>query len=199
MLPRLVHPLPRPLGTCSVDMANPFLFIGSSCSRQHSTSTKPVPVSTRPVPSKAPASNNVAPSSNPVSGGGGGGGFLRDVVTNATSIGIGHTLGRALSGALGLYPTGSSGEAAALPSPAYEAAPQQQQQQYYGQASTANPSQNSFSDSLQRDTNNGPCAYDSARFVECMTARSDDVSACQTYMDLLKACQQTQSRSFNSF
>ena len=39
------------------------------------------------------------------------------------------------------------------------------------------------------DPSTKACQVDTQRFLDCMSRNYDDVSACQNYLDMLKACQ----------
>ncbi|KAI9007759.1 hypothetical protein DFJ74DRAFT_689029 [Hyaloraphidium curvatum] len=89
-----------------------------------------------------------------------GPGLFGQMASTAAGVAVGHTIGHGLSNALF---GGSSHHAV-------EAAPVQAQ---------AAPAQGFAVD---------PCAADNQRFVECLQKSSNDISACQVYLDLLKQC-----------
>lgn len=94
-----------------------------------------------------------------------GSSMMKDIVSGASQIAIGHTMGRALSNMFGLT-GGSSGDVPVL---------QQQQETQQNNNILMN------------------CEVDNARFMDCMQAKNDDLTACQVYYDLLKACRDKMS------
>ncbi|TPX65051.1 hypothetical protein SpCBS45565_g05460 [Spizellomyces sp. 'palustris'] len=88
----------------------------------------------------------------------------------AVGSAVGHTLGAGLSGMFG---GGSS-----APAPAEQAPPQQHvQSQHFAQ----NQSQTAFT----------VCEPDQKAFLRCLDQNSNDINACQFYLDMLKQCQAT--------
>ncbi|ORY39874.1 hypothetical protein BCR33DRAFT_719704, partial [Rhizoclosmatium globosum] len=81
----------------------------------------------------------------------------------AVGSAVGHTLGAGLTSMFG-----GGGSSAPAPAPQAAAAPQ----------SVAAPSQ--FAN---------PCEADSRAFTACLEKSSNDIGACQFYLDMLKQCQ----------
>ena len=89
-------------------------------------------------------------------------GIMSEIAANASSIAIGHTMGRMLSGALGL-----------------------------GGAPVVNSESNG---AVLEQSSGAGCDDHSKRFLDCMASHHDDVSACQSYLEMMKACQESQQR-----
>ncbi|KAJ2083277.1 hypothetical protein H4R24_000924 [Coemansia sp. RSA 988] len=126
-----------------------------------------------------PPAAHHAPSAAPSNAGAPQMGMFGQMATTAAGVAVGsavgHTMANAVSGIFG----GGSSEA-----PAQE---QQQQQQVPMQQQAS-----SFNDPMARS-----CEMDANAFTRCLESTNNDMSACQYYLDALKACQAF--RTSNSF
>ncbi|KAI9094071.1 hypothetical protein DFS34DRAFT_629841 [Phlyctochytrium arcticum] len=98
-------------------------------------------------------------------------GMFAQMATTAAGVAVGsavgHTLGAGLTGMFG-------GGGSSAPAPQAEGAPVQQQY---------TSSQNFNQDSVNT------CAPDQKAFLRCLDVNSNDINACQFYLDMLKQCQ----------
>ncbi|KAJ3183301.1 hypothetical protein HDU85_002327 [Gaertneriomyces sp. JEL0708] len=93
----------------------------------------------------------------------------------AVGSAVGHTLGAGISG---LFSGGSS-----APAPEAHAPPQQYQQPQQFAQQQAQP--------------NIACEPDQRAFMRCLDQNSNDITACQFYLDMLKQCQSAQTSTLH--
>ncbi|KAJ3048549.1 hypothetical protein HK097_010442 [Rhizophlyctis rosea] len=91
----------------------------------------------------------------------------------AVGSAVGHTLGAGLTGMFGGGSSHAPAPAEAAPEVQQYAQPQQQQQ--FGAA----------------------CEPDQKAFLRCLDTNSNDITACQFYLDMLKQCQAANRSTFN--
>ncbi|KAI8575256.1 hypothetical protein K450DRAFT_262671 [Umbelopsis ramanniana AG] len=100
-------------------------------------------------------------------------GLFAQMATTAAGVAVGSAAGHAITaGVSSMFGGGGSEE---------PQQPQQQQQQYQ------QPPQQVFQ---QQPTGAASCEADAQAFTKCLQTSNNDVTACQWYLDSLKACQQ---------
>ncbi|KAJ3142771.1 hypothetical protein HDU90_002642 [Geranomyces variabilis] len=97
-------------------------------------------------------------------------GMFAQMATTAAGVAVGSAVGHTLGAGL----TGMFGGGSSAPAPQQEAAPQQYAQQNYAQ---------------QQQQQSAVCEPDQKAFMRCLDQNSNDLSACQFYLDMLKQCQ----------
>lgn len=103
-------------------------------------------------------------------------GILSQIATTAAGVAVGHTVGRMVTG---LFSGGNS------PSEAP------------GEASTNQPAlANNHGSAYSNEQASVRCEADNKRFMDCMAAHHDDLNACYTYYEMLKACRAQASAHF---
>lgn len=95
-----------------------------------------------------------------------GPGLMGNIASTAAGVAIGHTMGHALTGALGLRGDGGATEQQAAPL-AGEQQPQSATQHPYGQ---------------------NDCKFEMEQFLACAQSQSNDLSLCQGFSEVLKEC-----------
>jgi hypothetical protein len=95
-----------------------------------------------------------------------GGGMLGNIASTAAGVAIGHTMGHALTGALGMRDHAPAEPVAA------EAAPLQQQQ-YQPQQQLAGQE---------------PCRFELDQFLQCAQNQSGDLTLCDGFNQVLREC-----------
>ena len=93
--------------------------------------------------------------------------MMANIATTAAGVAIGHTVGHALTGALGM-----GGGHHSEPAPVEQAAlPQQQYQQQQTLA-----------------TGQDPCRFELDQFLQCAQNQSNDLSLCDGFNQVLREC-----------
>ncbi|KNC99728.1 uncharacterized protein SPPG_05109 [Spizellomyces punctatus DAOM BR117] len=138
-------------------------------SAQH-TQTRPAttaahaPAAHPPAPA-APAPPAHVPSAAPQQPG-----IFAQMASTAAGVAVGSAVGHTIGAGL----TGMFGGGSSAPAPAEQAPPQQHvQSQHFAQNQTAFAA----------------CEPDQKAFLRCLDQNSNDINACQFYLDMLKQCQ----------
>lgn len=97
-----------------------------------------------------------------------GGGLMANVASTAAGVAIGHTVGHALTGALGIGGGGHNSEPVPIEQP--------QAQQSYGQ-----PQQ-------QLSNQDTPCKFELEQFLACAQNQSNDLQLCDGFNQVLNEC-----------
>lgn len=122
----------------------------------------PPPKAVAPQPASA-----VAPA--PAMGAAPGGGLMAQVASTAAGVAIGHTMGHALTGALGMNGGHGSSE------------PAQVEQQQVGM-------QQPYQQQQQQMQGQEPCKFELEQFINCAQTQSNDLSLCEGFNQVLKEC-----------
>ncbi|CAO3631237.1 unnamed protein product [Cunninghamella blakesleeana] len=102
-------------------------------------------------------------------------GLFAQMATTAAGVAVGSAAGHAITGAASsLFGGGSSSEPAPAP----------QEQQYQPQYQQAPPQQQ------YQAPQGAACEADAKAFTRCLEDNSSDITACQWYLDQLKACRE---------
>jgi len=104
-------------------------------------------------------------------------GLFAQMATTAAGVAVGSAVGHTLSAGVSSLFSGSGSEEPQQP--------QQQQQQYQA------PPQQVYQQ--QQQPGAVSCEADAQAFTKCLQDNSNDITACQWYLDSLKACQQMAS------
>lgn len=100
-----------------------------------------------------------------------GGGMMANIATTAAGVAIGHTMGHALTGALGM---GGGNHSEPAPTPEAGALGQPQQQQYQQQQPLA--------------AGQDPCKFEMDQFLHCASSQASDLSLCDGFNQVLREC-----------
>lgn len=92
-------------------------------------------------------------------------GLMANIASTAAGVAIGHTMGHAITGALGM-----NGRQEAAPVEAQQQGQLNQQQNPYTQGG------------------NQPCKFELDEFLACTQAHSNDLSLCSGFNEVLKEC-----------
>ncbi|KAJ2780481.1 hypothetical protein H4R18_003425 [Coemansia javaensis] len=111
-------------------------------------------------------------------------GLFAQMASTAAGVAVGSAVGHTMANAVGgLFGGGSSGEA-----------PAQQQQQQQAMAPMQQQAQAGYSAQAT-----GACDLEARGFTRCLESTGNDMSACDHYFKMLKACQSTMGAGGSSF
>ena len=146
---------------------------GRSPSPTASRRTAPPP----PPPQKAVAPQPPAPTqvAQPAMAASPGGGLMANVASTAAGVAIGHTVGHAITGALGMNGGGHSEQPVAVGEP--------QQQQLNDMQSQPLSRQHQ-----QPLAGQDPCRFELEQFLSCAQNQSNDLTLCDGFNQVLREC-----------
>ncbi|KAF9432997.1 hypothetical protein BGZ76_010023 [Entomortierella beljakovae] len=110
-------------------------------------------------------------------------GMFAQMATTAAGVAVGSAVGHTIGAGLTSMFSGSGSSEAAEPQQQQQSAPQYQQYQQPMYQNAAIPAATGAS-----------CETDAKAFTKCLEANGNDMSACQWYLEQLKACQSMSSQ-----